>query len=257
MEIIFIGLTAFIAAILTFFSGFGLGTLLTPVMMLFFPLDLAIALTGIVHFANNLFKLFLIGKHASKEVILRFGIPAILAALLGSWVLLEMTELKPLFSYSLFGQLFYIQPVKLVIAILLVFFSLADLIPSFKRIQFSKDKLPLGGLISGFFGGLSGHQGALRSAFLIRAGLSKEAFVGSAVVVSSAIDFTRLGVYATKFLNTSLNDQIPLLSVTILSAICGALIGNQLLKKITLHFVQNAVAVMLLMISIALGAGWI
>ena len=32
---------------------------------------------------------------------------------------------------------------------------------------------------SGFFGGLSGMQGALRSAFLARAGLSKEAFVAS------------------------------------------------------------------------------
>lgn len=44
--------------------------------------------------------------------------------------------------------------------------------------------LPLGGLLSGFFGGLSGNQGALRSAFLLKAGLSKEAFIATGTVSS-------------------------------------------------------------------------
>ena len=90
MEIIIISIVAFLTAILTFFSGFGLGTLLTPVFMLFFPIDIAIGLCGIVHFANNLFKFFLVGKHANKEVLLKFGIPAIFAAMLGSWLLLQI-----------------------------------------------------------------------------------------------------------------------------------------------------------------------
>lgn len=84
MEIIIISLAAFITAILTFFSGFGLGTILTPVFMLFFPVDLAIALTGVVHFFNNLFKIMLVGKHANKKVLFRFGIPAIIAAFAGA-----------------------------------------------------------------------------------------------------------------------------------------------------------------------------
>jgi acyl-CoA reductase-like NAD-dependent aldehyde dehydrogenase len=41
--------------------------------------------------------------------------------------------------------------------------------------------LPVGGLLSGFFGGLSGHQGALRSVFLLRAGLTKESFIATGV----------------------------------------------------------------------------
>jgi len=84
MEIIIISVTAFLVAILTFFSGFGLGTIMTPVFMIFFPVDLAIALTGIVHFFNNLFKLLLVGRQADKQVLIRFGIPAVIAALLGS-----------------------------------------------------------------------------------------------------------------------------------------------------------------------------
>src|SRR6188768_1286314 len=100
MVLFIISLTALIAAILTFFSGFGLGTILTPVFMLFFPVDLAIALTGVVHFLNNIFKLFLTGAHADKEALLRFGIPAVIGAFAGSWLLLQITDLNPLFSYD-------------------------------------------------------------------------------------------------------------------------------------------------------------
>ena len=198
MEIIIISIVAFLTAILTFFSGFGLGTLLTPVFMLFFPIDIAIGLCGIVHFANNLFKFFLVGKHANKEVLLKFGVPAIIAAFVGSWLLLQISDLAPVFSYSLFGKQLNVFPVKFIIASLLVIFALLDLIPFLSKMEFGKDKLPLGGVLSGFFGGLSGHQGALRSAFLIKAGLSKESFIATGIVVSMFIDFTRLSVYASK-----------------------------------------------------------
>src|SRR5690606_15016818 len=87
MEILIISLAAFFIALLTFFSGFGLGTILTPVFMIFFPVELAIALTGIVHFFNNIFKLLLVGKNADRQVLIWFGIPAILAAIIGSWLL--------------------------------------------------------------------------------------------------------------------------------------------------------------------------
>jgi len=64
-EIIIICIAAFLASILTFFSGFGLGTILMPVFAFFFPIEVAIALTGVVHFSNNLFKMALVGILAS------------------------------------------------------------------------------------------------------------------------------------------------------------------------------------------------
>jgi uncharacterized protein len=70
MEILIISIAAFIVAILTFFSGFGLGTILTPVFMLFFPVELAIALTGVVHFFNNVFGAYF-GNKLLKKVTLR------------------------------------------------------------------------------------------------------------------------------------------------------------------------------------------
>jgi uncharacterized protein len=257
MEIIILSVAAFLIAILTFFSGFGLGTILTPLFMFFFPVDLAIALTGVVHFFNNIFKLILVGKKANKQVLLRFGIPAVIAAFVGAWLLLQITNLQPLFSYSIGNKQFEVYPVKFIIAILLIFFALFDLIPYLSKLQFDKDKLPIGGVLSGFFGGLSGNQGALRSAFLIRAGLSKEAFIATAVVVSTFVDFTRLSVYATRFTKTGLQENIPLVISATVAGILGSYIGNKLLKKVTFKFIQLLVATMLILVSVALGAGLI
>ena len=122
MEIVIICIVAFLTAILTFFSGFGLGTILAPVFAIFFPIDIAIALTGVVHFSNNLFKIALVGKNANKTVLLRFGIPAILASFLGAWLLLRISVLPSLYHYQLWGKEFAITPVKLIIALLLITF---------------------------------------------------------------------------------------------------------------------------------------
>jgi len=260
MEVVIISVVAFVVAILTFFSGFGLGTILTPVFMIFFPVELAIALTGVVHFFNNIFKLFLVGRNADgrnadKAVLIQFGVPAVIAAFLGAWVLLNITDLQPLFSYTAFGKFIEVSPLKFIISILLILFASMDLIPYFSRLQFGKDKLPIGGALSGFFGGLSGNQGALRSAFLIKAGLTKEAFVGTAVVVSTFVDFTRLGMYATRFAKSGLTDNLTLVICATFAGIAGSYFGNRLLKKVTLHFLQITVAIMLILISLALGAG--
>jgi uncharacterized membrane protein YfcA len=257
MEVLILALVAFVASLLTFFSGFGLGTILTPVFMVFFPVDLSIALTGIVHFFNNIFKLVLVGRSANRAVVIRFGLPAVIAALLGAWLMLQLSGLQPFWSYTIWGKQFELYPIKFTVALLLMTFALLELSPWVGRLRFDRSRLPLGGFLSGFFGGLSGNQGALRSAFLINAGLSKEAFVGTAVVVSTFVDLTRLGVYATRFAHTGLGAQVGVLSVVISAAIFGAWIGNRMLKKVTMRFIQLTVAIMLIIISIGLGAGWI
>ncbi len=255
MEILLLSVIAFIAAILTFFSGFGLGTILTPVFMLFFPVETAIALTGVVHFTNNIFKLFLVGNRADIKTLIRFGIPAVIGSFIGAWLLLLIPDRTLLFSYTLLEHTFQITPLKFLISLLLLVFATMELIPFLNRLKFGKNVLPLGGFLSGFFGGLSGNQGALRSAFLIKAGLSKDKFIGTVVVISGFVDFTRLSVYATRYENSALVDNLNILLIPTLSAIAGSFIGNRLLKKVTFHFVQVTVAILLIILSIALGAG--
>jgi uncharacterized membrane protein YfcA len=257
IELAVVSLTAFLTAILTFFSGFGLGTILLPVMLLFFPPEISVALTGAVHFLNNIFKLGLTYKNIDRDTALKFGIPAIMAAFAGANVLFYIPAENHIFTYTAYGRELFVTPLKLTLAVLLFLFALADLLPYFKKLTFEKDKLILGGVLSGFFGGLSGHQGALRSAFLIKAGLSKEAFVATGVAVSSCIDFTRLGVYFSNFRSDLTEGQLILVAAGSLSAFAGAFLGNKLLKKITLQSLQYLVAFALIIISFALGTGLI
>ena len=215
--------------------------------MVFFPVDLAIALTSVVHFFNNLYKVSLVGRNADKKVLVRFGIPAIAFAFLGAWILIQIPDMNPLFDYHLFRRIWTVSPIKLIISIILIVLASWDLIPQVQNLEFNQDKLPIGGALSG----------ALRSAFLIIAGLSNEVFIGSAVVVSTFVDFTRLGVYATRFSAVGFIDNIALVLSATVSAISGAYFGNKLLKKVTLRFLQITVAVMLILLSVALGAGFI
>jgi uncharacterized membrane protein YfcA len=257
MPYLIICLSAFLASGLTLFSGFGLGTLLLPVMALFFPIELAIGLTAIVHALNNLFKYWLLGRHADKRVVLRFGIPAILSALLGARVLLYLSSLPALLTYQAFGQELHVMPVKLVVAILMGVFALVELAPAGASFSLPGRYLPLGGVLSGFFGGLSGHQGALRSAFLIKAGLTKESFIATGVVISVMVDIPRIVMYGFTLPGLHLEGSRGLLIAAVLAAFSGAWLGNRLLKKITLRPVQILVAVMLLAIALALGSGLI
>jgi hypothetical protein len=141
-------------------------------------------------------------------------------------------------------------------------FSLMELSPRFDALAFDRRWLPAGGLLSGFFGGLSGHQGALRSAFLNRAGLSKETFVATAVLSAVLVDLSRLLAYGAGFLGEQfkqLADQgnLVLLVSATLSAFIGSYFGKKLLKKATLPTLQKGVAGFLLLFSLALGMGLI
>jgi uncharacterized membrane protein YfcA len=199
--------------------------------------------------------LLLTGKSADRKVLIRFGIPSVIFAFIGAQLLMRLAGMEPLYEVSVFGESKEVTPMKFMAAALLLFFAAMELIPALEKMQFSKEKLLLGGALSGFFGGLTGNQGALRSAFLINAGLSKEAYIGTAVVVSSLVDFTRLGVYATRYQEADLSAHWQLLLAATVSAMTGAFIGKRLLKKVTLGFVKYFVAIFLLLISIGLATG--
>jgi uncharacterized protein len=260
MEFFLIAVVAFGVAILTFFSGFGLGTILMPVFAIFFPIEIAIALTAVVHLANNIFKLFLIGRSVNKKVFLLFALPAFVAAFLGAVALNLISREIILFSYTLAGSEYDITLLRLVIAVLLIVFAILELNPGQNKYSLIKNShLAAGGALAGFFGGLSGHQGALRSMFLLRAGLGKEGFVATGIAASTLIDVSRITVYGSSFLSEYLTvidkSSLMLLLTAIIAAFAGSLTGRIVLKKITMDLVRNIVGYLILVLAILLGAG--
>lgn len=255
MEYIIICLAALVGSGLTLFSGFGLGTLLVPVFGLFFPIEIAIMLTAIVHFLNNLFKLVLLGKNANRNVVLRFGIPAIAFAFLGAYLLSLLNDMRAILEYEIGNNTFQIMPIKLIIGVVLLFFSLFEVIPSLAKLQFDQKYLPLGGVLSGFFGGLSGNQGALRAAFLIRSNLSPQSYIATGVVIACLIDISRLFIYSKEIIIHHNQLDYLLLSSATLSAFTGAFFGNKLLKKVTIKNLQTLVTAMLIFFALLLILG--
>jgi uncharacterized membrane protein YfcA len=232
LETVLVALASFATALLTFFSGFGLGTLLLPVFALFYPLPVAVAATAMVHFANNLFKGVLMLRQCDWKVVAAFGPLAMVGAWAGASLL---TQLNP-------------AAVKPVIGGLIVLFALLEWQPQW--VQFSPRWIPVGGALSGFFGGLSGHQGALRTAFLVRLGLNKNAFIATNVALALLVDVTRLSVY-------KLEGLPPVVWAGIGAALVGSILGRRWLPKVSMAGVHRLIDALLMVYGLGLLAGWL
>lgn len=255
-----VGVAAVFVSGLTMFSGFGLGTLLMPVFAIFFPVETAVAATALVHGANSIFKIMAVGRHARKSLVLMFGLPAILSAFAGAGTLIFLSGFPELLHYEIGSVQAQVTPIKLVLSMLMILFAMFELLPSLKDVTFDKKYLFVGGLLSGFFGGLSGHQGALRSAFLTKVGISPQDFVGTSAMIGFMVDMTRITTYGVILFGMGQsriidNGMWPLIATGIVAAFIGVRIGKRFLDKITMKTIQNLTGTLLIGIAILLGAG--
>lgn len=259
MDFLLIALVAFLASGLTLYSGFGLGTLLLPAFALFLPAPAAVAATAMVHLLNNLFKAGLLGRQAHWNTVLRFGVAAIPAAILGSWLLGQLGA-EPAFSWSALGHSFTPTLAGVVIGLLMIIFAVLELQPWFQRLSAPPRLLPLGGLVSGFFGGLTGQQGALRSMFLLKTGLDPARFIATGVMLAVLVDLARLPVYAADLSRGSLElsgRQAGLLATGTVAAFLGAWLGARYIRKTSLAGLRLIVAMLMIAIGAALVVGLI
>jgi uncharacterized membrane protein YfcA len=257
MEYVFVAVMICLGAILTFFSGFGLGTIMLPVFGLFFPLPVAIGATAVVHLANNIFKMALIYRHIDRTILFKFGLPAIISASIGSYLLVLLGDIPVVYAYQLGKHDFHISWLKITIGLIMIFFAWMELSPTFKNKPVQPNQFIIGGLLSGFFGGISGHQGAFRSLFLSKSFLSKEAFLATSGCIGLCIDITRISIYAGTISFTALSNEYTLLFTAMLFAFTGTFIGKKLLTKTTMKGIQQTVGILLIIFGFLLLSGLI
>ena len=253
-----IAIVAALASALTLYSGFGLGTVLLPAFALFLPAPLAVAATGIVHLLNNLFKGTLLHKRADWATVLKFGLPAVPAAMAGAWLLALLGNTSALFEWSAFGHRFGPTGAGLAVGLLMILFAVLELQRWFQKLKAPPALMPLGGLMTGFFGGLTGQQGALRSIFLLQSGLSADRFIATGVMIAILVDLSRLTTYAASFRGAGLDiagREGLLIVAGTLSAFLGAYLATRHLDKVTIGAVRYSVASLMLAIGVALAAG--
>lgn len=230
MDFIVIGLVAFSASLLTFFSGFGLGTLLLPAFALFFPTTVALLATGVVHLLNNVFKGTLVRKLVDWNTVYRFGVPALFTAILGAYLLTYLDG----------------RVASVVIGFILVAFALLELQPWFQRLTFPKRYIPLGGLLTGFMGGLSGQQGAIRSMFLLKSDFDAKQYIATGVLIAILIDVARIPTYIFGLSDLSIEQltqhNLALVGFGTMCAFAGAWLGAKYMKKTSIGVIRYIVA---------------
>jgi hypothetical protein len=258
MDILLIAAVAALASALTLYSGFGLGTILLPAFAIFFPVPVAVAATGVVHLLNNIFKAGLLWRRADWPTVLRFGLPAVPAAIFGAWLLARLGDTPRLFEWAPFGTPIGPTGASLAVGALLLIFALLELQRWFQQLAAPPRLLPIGGLVTGFFGGLTGQQGALRSIFLLRAGLPAERFVATGVMIAILVDLARLSTYAAAFTALNLDPagrEAVLVAVGTIAAFAGAFVATRYLDKVTIVGIRYGVAALTATIGLALCTG--
>ncbi|MDA8338746.1 MAG: sulfite exporter TauE/SafE family protein [Nitrospiraceae bacterium] len=228
-------LAAFLSAALTLMTGFGLGTILTPVFLIFYDVKIAILIVAVVHFANNLLKLSLFSRHVSVDLLKRFGLLTLAGAFIGAFFQGKMDS----------------SIVKILLGASLIFLGLKETTGFGEKLRLPQKIDFIGGFLSGLLGGFVGNQGAIRSAYLLNYNIPKETFVATVAIIASVVDITRIPVYIYSNKDV-LADNLILLLITTASAFAGTFAGKKFLKNISLKTFKIYVAATIIVIGILL-----
>jgi uncharacterized membrane protein YfcA len=224
-------LAAFLSAAFTLMTGFGLGTILTPIFLIFYDVKIAILIVAVVHLSNNLLKISLFSRHISIDILKRFGALTLIGAFIGAFLQGKMDS----------------SAVKILLGVALIFLGFKEATGFGEKLRLPKKIDFIGGFLSGLLGGFVGNQGAIRSAYLLNYNIPKETFVATAAIIASVVDVTRIPVYIYNNKN-ALADNVILLIITTASAFAGTFLGKGLLERITPKTFRRYIAAAIIII---------
>lgn len=224
---------ATVAGAIAAVSGFGIGSILTPLLANFVGMKLAVAVVSVPHFLGTALRLTLVREHIDKKVLVTFGITSAIGGLAGA--LLHVWLRSIVLSY--------------VLGALLVFAGLMGVTRLGERMRFGRTAGWIAGAVSGVFGGLVGNQGGIRSAALMGFEVSKESFVATATAIALLVDVFRMPVYAaTQY--RSLVSAWPAMLLATIGVVVGTLAGKPLLRRIPERSYRTIVSVIILALGI-------
>lgn len=225
--------TAVFAAAVASVAGFGIGSILTPLLATHVGTKLAVAAVSIPHFIGTVLRFWTLRGHLDRRVLVTFGITSAAGSLAGA--LIHTAASPRLLTY--------------VLAALLLFTAALNL--SGVRLRFTRSGAWIAGAVSGLLGGLVGNQGGIRAGAMLGFDLSKEAFVATATAIGLVVDGVRMPVYAMGE-GRALLPLAPLIAIAVIGVILGTLAGRRLLGSIPERHFRRLIAVMLIALAIAL-----
>lgn len=215
---------AFIAAALTVPAGFGLSTMLTPFALILMAPHEAVAVVAVVHGAHNAAKCWSMWESVDLSAFHRYGVWLVVGAVLGALLQNEVPQ----------------DPLLVLIGAFLVVLPVLTLSEGWTGYRIPEANDRLGGFGSGFMGGLSGHQGALRAMFLTRRLPDKMAYAATASILALCVDLSRIPVYLL-FRPDEILSHAQITVVLVISAILGVRVGKRWLISLKSEWIHHGI----------------
>ena len=225
----------FLAGITASVAGFGIGTFLTPIVSITTGTKVAIALVSLPHFLGNTLRFSFLKSKVNRKMLIRFGILSATGGLIG----------------ALLHTFFVSNLLQIIFASMLVLAGILGVMQVIEKLHFGKMGASAVGLVSGFFGGLVGEQGGIRSAALLNFDVEKEAFVATATATALIVDVARMPVYFIT--QTGQFSQFLIILILSCAAVCaGTIVGNFILKRIPEKSFKRIVSLLIFSLGIFL-----
>jgi len=229
---------AIVAGALAAVAGFGIGTILTPVLALETGAKVAVAAVAIPHAVGSAQRLWLLRHHVERRVLLWFGATSAIGGLAG----------------ALLGAGGTNRALAIVFGLAVGLAGVSELTGWMQRVHWGRRAAWAAGLASGFLGGLVGNQGGIRSAALLGFEVPKESFVATATAIALFVDGARVPVYlATQ--GSEILAIWPLLLVASIGVVVGTAVGATILGGIAARTFHRVVGLALLALGLATIAG--
>jgi uncharacterized membrane protein YfcA len=228
-------LCAIVAGAVASVSGFGIGSLLTPLIALHAGTKTAVAAVSIPHLIGTAIRFWHLRGSVDRAVVWRFGLMSAAGGLAGA--LLNARAPSPWLTI-VFGSL-------------LVFAGAAQLTGQAQRWRFHGSVAWVAGAVSGLFGGLVGNQGGIRSAALLGFDLPKERFVATATAIALFVDAARMPVYVVVE-RTQVAAIWLLVVVATAGVIVGTLAGERLLEWVPERRFKQIVGAIILLLGVVI-----
>ena len=224
-----LGAAALLAGAIAAVTGFGIGSLLTPVLALQTGTKLAVAAIGIPHFIATAQRFWMLRRHVDRRILLRFGLASAAGGLAG----------------ALLGARFSSRALSVVFGVLLLLAALSELTGWMQRVHWGRRMAFVAGALSGVLGGLVGNQGSIRTAALLGFRVPKESFVATATAIALFVDGARLPVYLITQ-GREIAALWPLVLTASIGAIIGTIVGTRVLGRLPQSLFRRVVALLLL-----------
>jgi uncharacterized membrane protein YfcA len=224
---------AVLAGAIASVSGFGIGSLLTPLLAVRVGTKLAVAAVSVPHLAATALRLWIMRKHVDRRLLWSFGVMSAVGGLAGA--LLHAYAESPALTLVFGG--------------LLIFTGVMGLSGLSDRLRFRGWVAWVGGAISGMLGGLVGNQGGIRSAAMLGFDVPRHAFVATATAVGVIVDGARMPVYlATQ--GRDIDSLWPVLVTATVGTVLGTVVGERVLRRIPEPLYRRLVAALVLALGV-------